>query len=1477
MKSTRFRKVVSVVVSGALVINCGGSGIAAATVSLFSLVQEQGELLPPFSERPGPEYLGARPGRDLESRGGVYSERARRNIAHAEEKWAGPFGGIVAGNSPAKSLFLPSYGGGSGMPGEGTTGGFTGGGIINTLYGNLMKAYTLLAWPSVGELEFAFTVCYNNLSSYDVELGQNWIFNFGAKLDVNAGDVTILWGDGTVNTFDYQGPGAYDAQPGCFDKLELLGNGHYQVTTNDLIEFEFTTPNGSILNDPGDLVAIRDRNGNQITITVSTVSTTSGNVERAIRAEDAISGRYVDIDYDSNGRIYQVSDHKAPSARVWTFAYDGGDLQAITYPQINGNTYSRTFEITGGVMDYEDDLRGNRWNYSYDGSGRISATTNPLGKSITYDYQPTYTKIIYPGGKFEKHNYSSGKLASKMDENNFSVAYRSYNADFLVTDFADKRSKIWTFTYNSKGSLLTRTDPLNHTTSYAYESNNDLDTVTDAEGGVWNYNYYTTGAKLLEKVIDPEGRTLATYTYNSAGDVATITDGENNTTTIGYGSDGYPDTVTDPYSKTTHFHRDAFGRVDWVEDPIQAATGSTADRTDIAYDEWCRQVTVTHPPKALGQPRYTTQFQYDPGDSLTLITDERGETVSYAYDAAGQLTDTTNQEAETKHIDYTDRGWVWKITNGRGKVREYVYTDRGDLYMYKLPLGGINKEGENWSYDGNGNATGHAYFLSGFSNQSESKFYTYDNANRLTVVDYATLAMTNVTFDYDDADRLIEMIDATGTTEWFYDADGQANKMTSPQGTMEYDYYSATGKLQYLTEIVTGGNITTTYTYDDAGRTETIDKFGETTTFVYDDASRPEKMFYYTGAYAKYTYDGRSRITAVEHFNSSNALLRKETNTYDEASRITARYEGPTIGGVTTTFGYDDIGQLTSESASGYSASYAYDDNGNRTTRVLNGVTETYDYDDADKLTSVTYSDSTPTKTYAYHYSGRCTGIAQGGVTTTLNYDKESRVTGISRPGSLTASYVYNGFDARISKTVGSNTTTFKRAGAGATAPLISDTAGTTTTGHVPGISSKVGSTSTFAHAGIKNGILQTNAFQSNTGTKRYDAFGNQLNTTGTWQTAFSYGAALDYQSDSEYGLQLLGHRYYDSSTGRFLSRDLIKSGRNWYAYCENNPTGFGDPNGLWTISIFGSDYEFNSDVISSGLETGGAAVLSAASDMLAGAANAPFEAFPPFQILGVPGPFHGWDGGAYKDEPGWDVAKGSAIVGLTAASLAWGMGGGPRGSCFVAGTQIAMADGTTKPIEDIEAGDKVLSRDQFAKSSSKAVAAEVTRTFKREVSTTLIVTLDAGSTVETTPEHWIYADGKGFVPAGTLTPDDRIAVAKGRLADVASIRLTPKNATVYNFEVANTHTYFVRAGESKLWVHNLPCDAPASSKIWKALKNFRGKVKTNGVGKKRRFYRWDYTHGDIEVFDRHGKHLGTIDPETGDFIKPGVSGRTLD
>jgi RHS repeat-associated protein len=53
-------------------------------------------------------------------------------------------------------------------------------------------------------------------------------------------------------------------------------------------------------------------------------------------------------------------------------------------------------------------------------------------------------------------------------------------------------------------------------------------------------------------------------------------------------------------------------------------------------------------------------------------------------------------------------------------------------------------------------------------------------------------------------------------------------------------------------------------------------------------------------------------------------------------------------------------------------------------------------------------------------------------------------------------------------------------------------------------------------------------------------------------------------------GLKLLGHRYYDSSTGRFQTRDPIKDGRNWYVYCDSESVTRVDYSGYRSIFIGG-------------------------------------------------------------------------------------------------------------------------------------------------------------------------------------------------------------------------------------------------------------------------------------------------------------------
>ena len=67
-------------------------------------------------------------------------------------------------------------------------------------------------------------------------------------------------------------------------------------------------------------------------------------------------------------------------------------------------------------------------------------------------------------------------------------------------------------------------------------------------------------------------------------------------------------------------------------------------------------------------------------------------------------------------------------------------------------------------------------------------------------------------------------------------------------------------------------------------------------------------------------------------------------------------------------------------------------------------------------------------------------------------------------------------------------------------------------------------------------------------------------------------------------------------------------------------------------------------------------------------------------------------------------------------------------------------------------------------------------------------------------------------------------------------------------------------------------------SPVWRSLSNVKGKDrKTIGTGKYQRYFEWDNTHNDIEVYDNRGKHLGSMDPITGKMYKPAVKGRKIE
>ena len=382
-----------------------------------------------------------------------------------------------------------------------------------------------------------------------------------------------------------------------------------------------------------------------------------------------------------------------------------------------------------------------------------------------------------------------------------------------------------------------------------------------------------------------------------------------------------------------------------------------------------------------------------------------------------------------------------------------------------------------------------------------------------------------------------------------------------------------------------------------------------------------------------------------------------------------------------------------------------------------------------------------------------------------------------------------------------------------------------------------------FHYDGSGNVGQLTDAAQNVVATYTYDAWGNLRSKSGVEADANLYRfATKEVQSN---GLYDFGLRFYSPGLGRFINRDPsdIAGGLNLYKFGANSPTNNTDAYGLSFVT-FAQGFAVGAGVsLVITLAMGVVAVAFPAVGAFLAAAG---------EILGAPGVAllliqldQILNSNLCPDERDYQL-------GMLCGSIAGGWAGtkfgpkllpklgpkngplpGPEGEpppvapkppsepeppvgspcCFVAGTQVVMADGSLRPIEQVKAGDWVLSRDE---KTGQTVKRQVEKALSRLVWGTVRLQLSNGQTIETTTEHPFYVQGRGFVPAKDLGIGTSIVTRAGPTLQLAKAPIFRRafldgkfaQTTVYNFTVHQTHSYFVLAAFAQdvrraLWVHN--------------------------------------------------------------------------
>ncbi len=150
------------------------------------------------------------------------------------------------------------------------------------------------------------------------------------------------------------------------------------------------------------------------------------------------------------------------------------------------------------------------------------------------------------------------------------------------------------------------------------------------------------------------------------------------------------------------------------------------------------------------------------------------------------------------------------------------------------------------------------------------------------------------------------------------------------------------------------------------------------------------------------------------------------------------------------------------------------------------------------------------------------------------------------------------------------------------------------------------------------------------------------------------------------------------------------------------------------------------------------------------------------------------------------------------------GGGVGGSGGCFPAGTPVLLADGSFRSIEAIKEGDLVVSQDF---DTGHVSGQPVLKVFRHQVSSMLGLQFTDGTSLETTATHRFFVPEEGFVAAGSLRPGSVVVTHDNQYPAVSTTHSVDAAASVYNLEIAHSHTYFV--GKQGIWVHNVKIEDP--------------------------------------------------------------------
>ncbi|MEG2805075.1 RHS repeat-associated core domain-containing protein [Stenotrophomonas sp.] len=563
--------------------------------------------------------------------------------------------------------------------------------------------------------------------------------------------------------------------------------------------------------------------------------------------------------------------------------------------------------------------------------------------------------------------YRRGDLRSVTNGVGQSVEVLAYDAFGRPLSMKDANGVITDKTYHPRGWLTSMT----------------VRGSTSAGDRITEFSYWPTGK--IQQVTEPDGGSV-TYLYDSAQRLTDIADSAGN---------------------SIHYTLDSAGnrlKEDTLDD-----TGTLRRTLSRIYNTLGQLTTA----KDAGG--HATGFTYDADGNPSSVTDALQRVTTQQYDPLGRLVRTLQDvggiNAEIRST-YNALDQVAQVTDPKGLNTTYTYNGFGDLTAQNSPDSG----GTAFTLDAAGNRKTRT------DARGVTATYSYDAINRLIGIAYPDPNL-DVGYNYDIAPIVCDPDERFGK--------GRVGTVLHANGSTAY-CYDRFGQVTRKVQTVNGVATSLRFAYSHAGRLAALTyPDGSVADYVRDNLGRVSEI--------GVTRPGQARQVVINQL--THAAFGPATGwTYGNGRQLQRPLDldyrphavhDPAAGGLSLSFGYDEVGavtQLSSGTGASVLAKYGYDALG-RLTQTQDGATgtpiETYAYDATGNRTALTTAAGTASYTYPAdthrllaingesrsHDAAGNTTLADG---KEFSFSDANRMSGIKQAGAVVESYGYNHLGERV-------------------------------------------------------------------------------------------------------------------------------------------------------------------------------------------------------------------------------------------------------------------------------------------------------------------------------------------------------------------------------------------------------------------------------------------------------------------------------